>query len=57
MDNDTKNQQGEQDSQGSQGTPVNPPSETTHVRPKLPPRDPQILEEGKRISDLEKREK
>lgn len=55
-DNKTNDSQGQQD-QGSQGTQTNPPVETTHVRPKLPPRDPQILEEGKKISDLEKRNK
>ena len=55
-DNKSNDSQGQQD-QGSQSTQTNPPVETTHVRPKLPPRDPQILEEGKKISDLEKRNK
>ncbi len=56
MDNDQKDnsvdQQGSQDSQDIQ---TNPPTDATH-RPKLPARDPQILEEGKKIGDLQKRD-
>lgn len=54
MDNEGQGDSQQQDSHGTQDAPVNPPNSATEI-PKLPPRDPQILEEGKKISDLHKR--
>ncbi len=56
MDTDKGSSQGQpqgSDSQGSQDTQTT----DTNAGSNLPARDPQILEEGNKLSDLEKRNK